>query len=144
MIYYNSPNFELQSLLCLDCGTVKTGIADNFNNHAIAFPFKTVTTIELLSSISTIAERCNVQKIIVGLPFAYPEGESYSFIVDYSRFLQENLPNIDFIFWDETNSSNEIRTAYKYGRKGFRKKFYQNYDRQSASLILSDFIACNF
>ena len=144
MIYYHTPYFELQNFLCLDCGQKKTGIAHNFNQNAIAFPFETVNTDVLLSTMFSLLRKHNFNKIIVGLPFAYPESESYVFVIQFTEFLQANLQNFDFIFWDETNSSNEIRVAYKHGRKGFSKKFYENYDKQAASLILNDFLACNF
>jgi RNase H-fold protein (predicted Holliday junction resolvase) len=144
VIHHHTPHFVLQSFLCLDCGQKKTGIAHNFNQNTIAFPFETVITDAVLSTIFLLLRRYHFNNIIVGLPFAYPESESYIFIVKFTEFLQENLQNFDFIFWDETNSSNEIRTAYKHGRKGFSKKFYENYDKQAASLILNDFITCNF
>ena len=142
MILFDSPHIPLQNFLCLDIGTKKTGIAYNFAQSTIAFSFKTIATEELLSCILGLASKHQFNKIIVGLPLAYPESEHYLFIAEFTIFLQENLPSFDFIFWDETNTSNEIRQQRNFGRKGFSKKFHQNYDKQSATLILSEFLTC--
>lgn len=143
MIYYDPPAIELQNFLCLDVGTKKTGLAHNFHSNSIGFSYKTVLTYEVKNEILLLRKHF-FQKIIVGLPIAYPESESYKFIVRFTNILQEDFPDVDLIFWDESDSSNTIRSAYKHGRKGFSKKFHQNYDKQSACLILNDFIFCNF
>lgn len=140
MIYQTPPKLPKQNLICLDVGTKKTGIAHNFENHSVAFVCKTVLTQNILQEIHN--KLANF--VIIGLPMAYPESQSYYFITSFVDFLQENLPNHSFIFWDETATSQEIRESYHHGRKGFRKKFHNNYDAKSASLILQSFIACNF
>ena len=131
---------EKQNLICLDVGVKKTGISHNFQQNNIAFVFKTVETPNVLQEITLL--NCNF--VIVGIPFAYPESQSYHFIVSFIDFLQKHLPSHNFIFWDETSTSQEIRESYKHGRQGFRKKFHNNYDAKSASLILKSFIECNF
>ncbi|MDA0617339.1 MAG: Holliday junction resolvase RuvX [Proteobacteria bacterium] len=139
MIYHTTPHILLQNFTCLDVGQKKTGLAHNFNNNKIAFAWKVISTESVLDEISK--HNC---KVIVGLPTAYPESQSFIFIVEFVNFLQEHLPSYDFIFWDETDSSDIIRKSYKQGRAGFSKNFHNNYDAKSASVILSDFISCNF
>lgn len=139
MIYQIPPVLAKQDIICLDVGHKKTGVAHNFQNHNISFAWKVIKTEDVLGELQLY--NC---KVVIGLPLAYPESESYGFITFFTNFLQEHLPDTDFIFWDETDSSDTIRKAYKSRRGGFSKKFYNNYDARVASLILSDFIACNF
>ncbi len=139
MIYQTTPAIFLQNFICLDVGQKKTGLAHNFNNNKIAFAWKVLPTENVLEELSQ--HNC---KVIVGLPTAYPESQSFVFITEFIDFLQKCLPSCDFIFWDETGSSDVVRKSYKYGRAGFSKKLHNNYDAKSASVILSDFIFCNF
>lgn len=144
MIHHHPPQIPLQNFLCLDCGAKKTGIANNFAMNSIAFPHLVCETNLLEREIFSIIEKDSFDYIVSGLPFAYPESPSYSFIITLIDGLQKKMPNMNFIFWDETSSSQEIREAYKFGRKGFSKKFYQGYDAKSASLILQSFLLSNF
>jgi putative transcription antitermination factor YqgF len=139
VIYWNSPNLPLQNFLCLDLGTKKTGIAHNFQINSIATPHKTVETIKVLEEIITL-QKNNFSYVIVGIPMAYPESESHQFIENFVNYLQEQLPEMNFIFWDETNTSQMVREQHKHGRKGFSKKFHKNYDSKVAALILSSFL----
>ncbi|MFT4967236.1 MAG: RNase H-fold protein (predicted Holliday junction resolvase) [Candidatus Deianiraeaceae bacterium] len=141
MIYRDPPSLILQNFLCLDVGSKKTGIAYNFGYHSIAFPWKVVPTQEVASTLQGIQKEF---KVIAGIPLEYPEGDSYQFIDKFIGVLQHYFPHCDFILWDETSSSDIVRKAYKHGRKGFSKKFHNNYDAKSASVILSHFLSCNF
>lgn len=141
MIYHEIPKIPLQNFLCFDIGTKKTGIANNFAKNDISFAIETINTENILSKIVEIKHNFEFQYIIIGLPTAYPESQSFHFITKFVEFLQKKLPNMNFIFWDEDNSSNAIRQAYKFGRKGFSKKFHNNYDMQVAGLILQNFLA---
>ena len=143
MIHHDFPQIPLQNLLCLDVGTKKTGVANNFANNKIAFPIETIPTQNILETISQLSEKHEFI-IVVGIPMAYSEGESFFFITNFVEFLQKHLPKMDFIFWDETGSSDVVRKSYKFGRKGFSKKFHENYDMKSASVILSDFLMSCF
>jgi len=141
MIYTDTPQISLQSFLCLDIGSKKTGIASNFANNSIAFPIETIPTEQILEKITQTMQKHKFSFVIVGIPLACPEGDSFHFITNFVEFLQERMPFMNFIFWDETDSSNAVRKSYKFGRKGFSKKFHENYDMKSAGLILSDFLS---
>lgn len=138
-MYFDAPNLPLQNLLCLDIGTKKTGIAHNFAINSIATPHKTVETQKVLEEIFILKKHI-FYNVIIGLPMAYPESESYKFIVIFVENLQKQLPEMNFIFWDESYTSQNIRESYKHGRKGFSKKFHQNYDAKVAALILNSFL----
>lgn len=138
MIFYTTPEkLVLQDFVCIDVGQKKTGIAYNFAHNRIAFTYRNVKTENTLKSL----KKLQCRYIIVGLPFAYPESESYYFIISFTNFLQHNLPDYNFIFWDETSSSQKVREEYKYERKGFSKNFYKNYDTRCASVILESFLS---
>jgi RNase H-fold protein (predicted Holliday junction resolvase) len=143
MIHHDFPQIPLQNFLCLDVGTKKTGIANNFANNKIAFPIETIPTQDILEKIVFLTQNHSFS-VVVGLPMAYSEGESFFFITNFVEFLQKNLPKMDFIFWDEAGSSDVVRKLHKFGRKGFSKKFHENYDMKSASVILSDFLMSCF
>lgn len=141
MIHYSpQDDLKLQKFLCLDVGSKKTGIAHNFEMNTIASPYKTIETQKVPEEITSL-EQYDFTHIIVGIPLAYPESSSYRFIENLTYTLQSRFPKMNFIFWDETSTSQTIREQYKYGRKGFSKTFYKNYDSRAASLILSDFIS---
>lgn len=140
MIYYDLPiNLTLQKFLCFDIGSKKTGIAHNFEMNTIASPYKTIETHKIAEEI-ILLQKHDFEYIVIGLPTAYPESSSYQFIESFVILLQSQFPEMHFIFWDETGTSQTIREQYKYGRKGFRKKFYANYDSKAATLILADLI----
>ncbi len=140
MIYFDEPNLKLQNFLCLDVGTKKTGIAHNFEINSIGCPCKTVETQNVLTEIKTMLGKYGFEYVIVGIPIAYPESESYKFIESFVKMLQKELPNMNFVFWDETGTSQMVRQDYKTGRKGFSKKFYESYDAKVASVILNSFL----
>ena len=139
MIYFDPPNLKLQNFLCLDIGTKKTGIAHNFGINSIACPHKTVETHNVFEEI-LLLQKNGFSYVVVGIPMAYPESDSFRFIENFVQNLQTKLPNLHFIFWDETNTSQMVRQEYKTGRKGFSKKFHQNYDAKVASVILQSFL----
>ena len=143
MIHHDVPQIALQNFVCLDVGAKKTGLANNFANNKIAFPIDTIPTHAILETLLEISTKHEFA-IIVGLPMAYTEGESFFFITNFVDFLQQHLPKMDFIFWDETGSSDVVRKSHKFGRMGFSKKFHESYDMKSASVILGDFLVSCF
>jgi RNase H-fold protein (predicted Holliday junction resolvase) len=143
MIHHDVPQIPLQNFLCFDIGTKKTGVANNFANNNIAFPIETIPTQDILEKIVFLHKNHSFS-VVVGLPMAYNDGESFFFITNFVEFLQKHLPQMDFIFWDETGSSDVVRKSHKFGRKGYSKKFHESYDMKSASVILSDFLISCF
>lgn len=141
--FLNSINDK--SILCIDFGKKKIGLAISNKLQRIATPIDTlIRDKNFYEKIKKIIQEYEVGAILVGLPLN--ENGSLNkisqFIVDITKNMDFNLLdskiNIPIHFWDENYSSFEAEIL----TKGiFKKK--KKIDKYAAKIILDDFLREN-
>lgn len=123
------------SLLCVDYGKAKIGLA--FSAGKIAEPFGVIRyegIDSLLLKVKKIAEKENVEKLIVGIS----EGESGEEAKNFGKMLSSYLL-LPVYFVDETLSTFDAQTlSIESGMK--KKKRKQMEDAYAAALILQKYL----
>jgi putative Holliday junction resolvase len=133
-------NFSLLgSIICIDYGTKKSGIALSDNNRLLSIPFCTITSngvIDCVSQINKIIIKKNPKSIVLGLPLYLngTESKQTEITKKFAIYLKEHT-KLPIFLQDERLSS---RGAENY-LKDFnfnRKEREKMSDMTSASFIL--------
>lgn len=131
-----------ESLLCLDVGAVRIGVARANPIAKIAEPLKTITNDEVV--IETITDIIDVEKVrtvVVGLPQNRhnEDTEQTKFVRDFVERLRETI-GVPFVFQDEADSSKKAEIILRERGKPYGKEAI---DAEAAALILQDYIEEN-
>lgn len=128
-----------ETLLCLDVGAVRIGVARANAIARIAEPLKTVNNDDVVvNTLQEIIEEHNVKTVVVGLPQNrnQEDTEQTRFVRDFIAKLKEAVA-VEFVFQDEAESSIKAEAMLKQRGKRYSK---EDIDAEAASLILQDYI----
>ena len=136
------------SILCLDVGTKRIGIAKGDELGLAAHPLTVVVRKNLKSDLRTIAELClehSVSLIVVGLPLDQESkiGDSAEKIVRFVDIMDKTLKEagleIEIKTWDERYSTAEAEEMLIEADLS-RARRREVIDKVAASLILRDYM----
>lgn len=128
-----------ETLLCLDVGAVRIGVARANAIAKIAEPLKTVTNDEtVVHALTDIIDSEKVSTVVVGLPQNrnQEDTDQTRFVRDFVKKLQETV-SAEFVFQDEAESSIKAEAMLKQRGKKYAKEAI---DAEAATLILQDYI----
>ncbi len=131
------------SLLAIDYGTKRTGIAVTDELQIIASGLTTVSTPDLILFLKDYVSKETVDKIVVGLPkqMDNTHSESEVYIQKFLVKLEKQIPNIPIVRVDERFTSKMAFQTMIDG--GLSKKQRTNkalVDEISATLILQSYM----
>lgn len=128
-----------ETLLCLDVGAVRIGVARANAIAKIAEPLKTVTNDDLVVQVlEEIIAGEHAATVVVGLPQNrnQEDTDQTRFVRDFVRKLQKVI-EVPFVFQDEADSSIKAETILRERGKDYAK---EDIDAEAATLILQDYI----
>jgi putative Holliday junction resolvase len=128
-----------ETLLCLDVGAVRIGVARANAIARIAEPLKTVTNDDVVvNTLKEIIDEAEAKTVVVGLPQNrnQEDTEQTRFVRDFIARLQATV-SVEFVFQDEAESSIKAEAILKQRGKPYAK---EDIDAEAATLILQDYI----
>ena len=128
-----------ESLLCLDVGAVRIGVARANLVAKIAEPLRTVTNDEVIvHALQEIVADEHVKTVVVGLPQNrnQEDTDQTKFVRDFVKKLQATI-SAEFVFQDEAESSIKAEALLRQRGKPYVK---EDIDAEAATLILQDYI----
>lgn len=133
----------MSSILAIDYGKVRTGLAITDPLQIIASPLDTVATSQLFPYLEQLFLTEKVEKIVIGLPMRAHgiPGEIENDIQKFIKAFKKKYPNIQIYREDESYTSQNAAKALVLG--GMKKKNRQKkgmLDKISATLILQSFM----
>lgn len=133
----------MASILAIDYGKVRTGLAITDPLQIIASPLETVPTKNLFTYLEQLFFAEKVEKIVVGLPMREHgvPGEIEKDIQIFIKKFKNKYPDIPIYREDESYTSQKAAEALFLG--GMKKKKRQikgMLDKVSASIILQSFM----
>lgn len=127
----------------IDYGTKRTGISVTDELQIAVHPFKTVSTEDLLTELTTYIDKEAVEKIVFGMPTQADGSETYvsSHIRAFSKKIKKLYPHILVDFQDESYTSVEAKEVLiKIGVKKKARREKERVDLMSAILILQKYL----
>jgi putative holliday junction resolvase len=135
-----SSTQNIKTVIALDIGMVRTGVAIANNIARIARPLKAIeTVIGLTESVSQIVKEHNVVAVIIGLPRSLRGTDT-----DQTRYVREQADDLrkhlstPLYFSDEALTSVQAEDELKLRKKPYSK---EDVDMLAAVYILEDFIS---
>jgi len=126
-----------QSLVCLDVGEKRIGVAVADVGIRIAVPLLTITVDgDELRAIAEIVERESAKTIVVGYP-RNQQGESTAQTAYVERFSGQLTDIAEVVFQDESLTSVIAEDRLKQSGKPYQKA---DIDAQAAAIILQDYL----
>lgn len=128
-----------ESLLCLDVGTVRIGVARANTIARIAEPLKTIPNDDLVvATIEHLVAEHHANTVVVGLPQNQhnEDTEQTRVVRDFVAKLEQTI-SVPFVFQDEADSSKRAEALLKGRGKQYEKAAI---DAEAAALILQDYI----
>ncbi|MAU33693.1 Holliday junction resolvase RuvX [Candidatus Saccharibacteria bacterium] len=126
-----------QSLVCLDVGEKRIGVAVADVGIRIAVPLLTITVDgDELRTIAEIVERESAKTIVVGYP-RNQQGESTAQTAYVERFSGQLTDIAEVVFQDESLTSVIAEDRLKQSGKPYQKA---DIDAQAAAIILQDYL----
>ncbi|MDO5509873.1 MAG: Holliday junction resolvase RuvX [Weeksellaceae bacterium] len=131
------------SVLAVDYGKRRTGLAITDPMRMIASPLDTVPTEQLMPQLHRLQQEYQFREIVVGLPMREHgvPGELEEDIQEFLKKFQAEFPNMPVHRIDESYTS--IRASEAMWQSGAKKKKRQEkgaIDRVSAAIILQQFL----
>ena len=131
-----------QSLICLDVGEKRIGVALADTGVRIAIPFDTIRVDgNELRAIADIIVREQSDILIIGYP-RNQQGEATaqsSYVEQFAKQLEDMGPNI--VFQDESLTSVLAEQRLQENGRPYEKK---DIDMHAAAIILQDYIEANY
>lgn len=127
-----------ETLLCLDVGEVRVGVARANIIAGIAEPLTTIPYEEAASLLPDIMAAEKATTVVIGLP-QNKDGQDTDqtrFVRDFVTQLTESI-SAEFVFQDEADSSKRAKKILQERGKTYVK---EDIDAQAATLILQDYI----
>lgn len=128
-----------ETLLGLDVGAVRIGVARANAIARIAEPLKTVTNDDVVvQALEEIIATEHVTTVVVGLPQNrnQEDTDQTRFVRDFVKKLQKTV-SAEFVFQDEADSSIKAEAILRQRGKAYAK---EEIDAEAATLILQDYI----
>lgn len=128
-----------QTILCLDVGAVRIGVARANAIARIAEPLKTLTNDDVVvQAIGDMVSGEHVSIVVVGLPQNrnQEDTEQTHFVRDFVKRLKSEV-TAEFVFQDEAESSIKAEVALRQRGKPYAK---EDIDAEAATLILQDYL----
>lgn len=130
-------------LLAIDYGRKRSGIAVSDSLQIIANGLTTVPSHTLIAFLKDYVAKESVERIIIGMPrqMNYEESESMQYIKPFVKKLENELPAIPLVYFDERFTSKMAHQTMIDG--GLKKKQRQNkalVDEISATIILQGYM----
>ncbi len=128
----------MNSILGIDYGEKRIGIAISDETNSIAFPYKILTINsrdEALKQVSEIIKQNNINLVIIGLPLGIESKPTQmsAKVIDFANELKE-LTQVDYKTWDETLTSEMVKNnKYIHVKKG-------QIDSKAAQIILQEYL----
>lgn len=118
------------SIIALDYGTHKTGIAYAVEGFALAY--QTIPTEKLIEFLAVSLPERKAKKLVLGMPYNIDGTLSRHAkrVISFQKLLQKTFPDITVILHDERLTTSEARLSG-----------VDDIDAESARLILEDYIA---
>lgn len=126
-----------QSLICLDVGERRIGVALADTAVRIAVPYDTIVVDgNELRAIAELAVRENSSKFIVGYP-RNQQGEATAQSAYVERFAEQLTDVAPYVFQDESLTSVIAENRLKSRGKPYEKG---DIDKEAAAIILQDYM----
>lgn len=131
----------------IDFGTVRTGLAYTDGSGKMAFPFKTVSTADVLQVLDKLVKETPCAGFVLGLPNAWglnlKAGETHSTtpILIFQKQLSAKWPALPVQIVDESNTSAEaVSASIAGGMKKKKRREKGSLDAVAAAIILQRFL----
>lgn len=128
-----------ESLLCLDIGTVRIGVARANVIARIAEPLKTIPNDDVVvRTLESLIDEQQATTVVVGLPRNRDNDDTDQtrYVRDLVARLQQDL-GVAFVFQDEADSSKRAEALLQGRGREYEKAMI---DAEAAALILQDYI----
>ncbi len=130
-------------IMGIDYGAKRTGIAITDSLQIAVHPYKTVSTIELFSTIQNYLSEEKVEKVVFGYP-KHSDGSDTHLVKDIRTFaerLKNKFPKLLIDFQDESFSSADAKEIIlKSGIKKKARRDKSRIDLISAVIILQRYL----
>lgn len=134
----------MAKILALDIGGKRTGLAETDPLQMMAFPLKTVLTVDLMPILDRYIQEHQPEIIVVGDPSEFTEIETDStrLIQQWVAKISARFPKIQIVLVDESDTSKlASQTLIAGGMKKSKRREKGALDKVAASLILERFLA---
>lgn len=129
-------NLENNTILAIDYGTVRIGLARSF--YLIAEPLEIIPNDEKATAkIIEIAKENSVTHIVFGISENEMAKKTQTFVEDFMPEFNKILPDVTYEFFDETLSSNSVHKKLATAKKSKRSA---NIDHLAASEFLQEWL----
>jgi len=126
-------------VLAIDLGQKKTGLA--ISSGELSSPLTTIihkSKKELVEKISSVIKEENIKKVIIGTA----EGKNKDYFDSFEKDLNEKLPEIEIVRFDETLTTRQAReTMIKLHVPRMKKKEKEH--EVAAAIILQSYLNIN-
>ena len=134
----------MQTIIALDVGEKRVGIALLNLNNGVVLPLKTVSRAsnQALIEILRLIDEKDISTVVAGMPYG-EKGEQTEQCEDVRKFCRrlERRTSVPVVFMDEYSSSNEAAERLKQAGISTRKMKERGLiDPASAALILEDYM----
>jgi len=131
------------SVLALDVGVKRTGMAVSDDARIFAFPLETVQTSQLTTEIQRIVKERKVAVIVLGLPvnLKNQETDGTRMALQVMKNLKKEFSELEICSIDERFTSSMAKQALiDGGMKKSARRQKENTDKVSAALILQSYL----
>lgn len=126
----------MSSIIALDIGMKRTGIAKSDALGIAIKPYKTIDTLLLVDEIFDLSQKFEISKIIIGLPHNQGSQETQNFIKEQSKKIQAEFSEIKIIFVNEAYSSREAEARLKERGIKINQENKELIDMEAAAILL--------
>ena len=129
------------TVIGLDIGKKRTGIAKSDSMGIVIKPYKTVLTQELIKELESINSEIGIEKFIIGEPVNIEKGnnEAYSFVIETKNKLSEHFQGLEIELIDERFTSKEAQATLNAQGKKINKDNKELIDMYAAAIILEQY-----
>jgi putative Holliday junction resolvase len=125
------------SIVGLDYGMKRTGIAISSSDNSFAMPYDTVATSDVVATLCSMRTQENIELVVMGLPLSIKghENPMTALVYSFAELLKKEGFAVKFV--DERHSTNKaVSSMHSAGLKGKKKK--EKKDEVAACIILQD------
>lgn len=129
---------QVYSIMALDIGEQRTGVALANSIAGIASPLTTITSEALVEKVRELVRQHDVAKLVVGLPRSLDGSDTLqtNYVRQVAKELEKQL-QLPIHFIDEAVTSKTAEAELKARKKPYRK---EDIDMLAATYILEDFL----
>lgn len=130
-------------IVALDVGEVRTGVAISDGSRLLARPLEVVESGGLDDYLVALAGEYGVSEVVFGVPKTLGGEVGYQArrVLDTIARLEDILPGIEFVGWDERFTTRVARREGTSGRKRRKKAgVKERVDHLAAARILQEYL----